>query len=375
LRRLVIYLQILIFTFIILTGCSENADSSVSSASLTSTSVLSTTSTTTLDTTSLTSDTTVSSSETTTNKTQPPSTTTQKSTQPTTAKTTVATTPPPAPPPIIIPTILTPTSPATEVYSTEFATIDVSNKSQGYFTARYTGTNATVKLLVTKDGQRYSYNLNSQGNTEVFPLQMGSGVYNIFIGELVSGTSYALAIQQDIDVGLANASSVYLYPSQQVNFSQGSLCVKKSAEVCAGKSSDLEKIGAIFDYIVSNVSYDTGLAAQITSGEVTSYTPNPDATIQKRIGICYDYAALFAAMTRAQGIPTKMIFGYVGEGGLYHAWNQVYTSQAGWINVEIKFANAGFNTLDATFYSGATNKSSVVGNFSNANYYKVHKVF
>ena len=98
----------------------------------------------------------------------------------------VATTKPPvttaAPAVVVIPNVLVPTSPGSEIYSTTLATIDVSNKSSGYFTARYTGSSSTVKMLVTKDGVKYTYSLNSSGQTEVFPLQMGSGNYNIFIG-------------------------------------------------------------------------------------------------------------------------------------------------------------------------------------------------
>ena len=80
---------------------------------------------------------------------------------------------------------------------------------------------------------------------EVFSFQMGNGNYNIFIGELVSGSSYAMAIQQDISVNISNSNTVFLYPNQQVNFNQNSSVVTKSAEICAGKASDLDKIGVV----------------------------------------------------------------------------------------------------------------------------------
>ena len=49
------------------------------------------------------------------------------------------------------------------------------------------------------------------------------------------------------------------------------------------------------------------------------------------------------------GIPTKLVKGYASPQGLYHAWNQVYTAETGWITVDIQLVNSGFNTLDATF--------------------------
>jgi len=303
-------------------------------------------------------------------------TTTTKQTQTTPpATTTTAATTTAAPPPVVIPWVRTPTSPGTEAYSSSNAVIDVSNKSEGYFTARYTGTNSKVKVLVNKDGVSYSYDLNTSGTTEVFPLQLGNGTYTITIGELVSGTSYAVSIQQSVSVSLSSSLSPFLYPNQQVNFSQNSALVQKSAEVCAGKTTALEKIGAIFTYITSNIRYDYNEANAIISGTLTFYIPYPDEVLSTNMGICYDYASLFAAMARAQGIPTKLVKGYASPQGLYHAWNQVYTAETGWITVDIQLVNSGFNTLDATFYASASNKASVVSYFNDTGYYKVDKVF
>ena len=41
-------------------------------------------------------------------------------------------------------------------------------------------------------------------------------------------------------------------------------------------------------------------------------------------GICFDYCALFSAMLRAQGIPTKLVIGKVQPEGITHSWSQVY---------------------------------------------------
>ncbi len=299
--------------------------------------------------------------------TTPPTTTT-----PPPETTTSATTSPPV---VVIPQVKVPSSPGVETYSNQFATIDVSNKSEGYFTAKYTGSSKDVKMQVSKDGKKYAYNINTSGKTEVIPLQMGSGEYSIFIGELVSGTSYAAVLNEKISVSISNSNSVYLYPSQQVNFNQNSKIVTKSAELCAGKSSDLEKIGAIFTYITSNISYDYNFASQVLSGAVTVYLPDPDRTLSTNIGICYDYSAIFAAMCRAQGIPTRMVQGYVGAKNLFHAWNEVYTPQTGWITADIKLGKQGFNPLDATFYAGASDKSSVVSKFTDTSYYKATYYF
>lgn len=390
-KRLRHFDKIIIIALFLLTGCADNTnisdsessfltDPSTTSSATTSSSVVSSeisqTSETTVTTQATTSiGTTLQSSVTekpiTTTK---PVITTPATTKPvTTTKAPVVTTT--APPVVIVPIVLVPTSSGAEIYSNSLVSVDTSNKSEGYFTVKYTGASKSVKMLVTKDGVKYSYTINTQGQTEVFPFQMGNGNYNIFIGELVSGSSYAMAIQQDISVNISNSNSVFLYPNQQVNFNQNSSVVTKSAEICAGKASDLDKIGAIFTYITDNVVYDKNKASQVTSGQITSYIPNPDETLRTKQGICYDYAALFASMTRAQGIPTKLVMGYATADSLYHAWNEVYTPQTGWITVQIMLKVSGYNTLDATFYAGASNKTSVINNFYNPSYYKVLKVY
>lgn len=364
------YILITIIIIGLFSGCGDDSNKSSSNNGTTASTSASSTTSTTPSTTAATETTTAETTTETATQTAPSVTTTKP---PYTTQKPQTTTAAP-PPPVVVPKVKVPTSPGVEVYSSSTASIDVSNKSQGYFTARYFGSNPKVKVLVQKDGQKYQYNLNSNGTVEVFPFSLGSGTYTVGVYEQISGTSYSVSIQQTISVGISNQFLPFLYPNQQVNFSQNSACVTKAAQICAGKNSDIEKIGAIFTFITSNISYDYAEATAIINGSITSYCPYPDEVLSTRKGICYDYASLFAAMARSQGIPTKLVKGYVGPDGLYHAWNQVYTAQTGWITVEIKI-NPGFNTLDPTFYSSASNKASVVSHFTNASYYRVYQVF
>lgn len=276
-----------------------------------------------------------------------------------------------APPEIIIPKIYSPSSPGTEVFSNELVSVDVSNKNSGYISAKYLGTNKKVKLQVIKGDVRYSYDLNSKAQVEIYPLQLGDGDYVIYVGENTSGTKYSMILQESISVKLTNPNLVFLYPNQFVNFNQDSIIVKKTAEICAGKKSDLEKIGAIFIYITDNVTYDKKKAETVSSG----YLPNVDDTISTKKGICFDYAALFAAMCRAEGIPTRLITGYVAPNGYYHAWNEVYTNETGWITADIKLKTIGFNLLDSTFYAGSNNKAKIADTFTDNTTYQVYQIY
>ncbi len=375
------YILALIISVCMLSSCSgTSGSSSVTTTSPSSGALIENTTTTDNETSGTTSN---SPSDTTTSSDKDSSsnstTTTNNgsSNNPTTTSTPSGTTKPAtttSPPQVVIPRVYVPTSPGREVYTCSVATVDASNKSQGYITVKYYGGKSLAKVIVQKDGAKYQYTLKTKGKTEVLPLTVGSGTYTVQIYENVSGTSYSLVLQNNVSASISNSFSPFLYPNQQVNFSQGSSCVYKSAQVCAGKNTDVQKVSAIFKYVTSNIRYDTAEANAIISGSVKNYCPNPDEVLSTRKGICYDYASLFAAMCRAQGIPTKLVKGYVGPSGLYHAWNQVYLNNIGWITVEYK-ARTGFNTLDATFYSGASNKSSITANFTNTSYYKVNQVF
>jgi transglutaminase/protease-like cytokinesis protein 3 len=91
--------------------------------------------------------------------------------------------------------------------------------------------------------------------------------------------------------------------------------------------------------------------AQFRPATVHEGVPDPDATLAEGKGICFDYAALAAAMLRSQGIPCQLITGYVGEEDLYHAWNRFYVEEKGWITAEISASAGDWKRVDITFAS------------------------
>lgn len=96
-----------------------------------------------------------------------------------------------------------------------------------------------------------------------------------------------------------------------------------------------EKEECIYDYIVEYLTYDYDKAANVQKG----YLPDVDATLEERKGICFDYAALFASMLRAQNVPVRLAIGYVQPDNIYHAWNQVYIDGE-WIWMDPTFGPA-----------------------------------
>lgn len=270
--------------------------------------------------------------------------------------------------PVVIPDMAIPTSPGTDCEVNEKGVIDFSNASFGYVSAKYTGSVSKIKFRITVGGKDYDYNL-IPNKTEYFPLSEGNGSYTMTIYENTSGTRYSAAVQRkNFPVSISNSLSPFLYPNQYSTYNSSSACVYKAAEVCAGKTGDIEKIAAIFMWITDNVSYDYALADSVKAGSTKTYVPNPENTYNSRKGICFDYASLMCAMLRSQGIPTRLVMGYASP-DIWHAWNEVYTTETGWITPELLFKNAGYNIADSTFYASATDKAKIASYISNSSNY------
>lgn len=249
---------------------------------------------------------------------------------------------------VTVPQIATGNFTGAKTLENDIASVDISDAASGVVQVSYKGSCSNVKVRITMGDNVYDYGLSGSA---VYPLQSGSGEYNIKVLENISGKTYAIALDESFSAEVSDFSP-YLLPSQYISFSQSDNCVKKAAELCAGCDSDAEKITAIFKYITDNISYDKQLAASVKSG----YIPDPDSTLAKGTGICFDYASLFAAMCRSQSIPTKLVMGYV-QGNMYHAWNEVYTKETGWVTLDLFIEKNKWNLLDPTFYASADNKS------------------
>lgn len=249
---------------------------------------------------------------------------------------------------VTVPKIATGNFTGAKTLENDIASVDISDAASGVVQVSYKGSCSNVKVRITMGDNVYDYGLSGSA---VYPLQSGSGEYNVKVLENISGKTYAIALDKSFSAEVSDFSP-YLLPSQYISFSQSDNCVKKAAELCAGCDSDAEKIAAIFKYVTDNISYDKQLAASVKSG----YIPDPDSTLAKGTGICFDYASLFAAMCRSQSIPTKLVMGYV-QGNMYHAWNEVYTKETGWVTLDLFIEKNKWNLLDPTFYASADNKS------------------
>lgn len=208
-----------------------------------------------------------------------------------------------------------PESPGIDVKTDGKLVIDESNMDKGYIMVKTAEpTSHAMKVTVSQGQWQLIYDLNSDAEYEVLPLQEGSGQYEVALFENVKGKKYSSEGKVVVDAQMSDRNAAFLVPNQYVNYELWTSAVQKSDEICAGMSPD-EAYKAVTEFMASEFAYDFVRAKTISSGE----KPDIDYCYDNRMGICQDLAAVTACMLRVQGVPTRLVIGYADK--YYHAWN------------------------------------------------------
>ena len=249
---------------------------------------------------------------------------------------------------------LSPTASGTKVKKGPNVTIDYSNSQDGYVMVQYTK-QETKKFKVQVKGPTttYTYNLTPL-KWEVFPLSDGNGNYQVSVFRNVTGTKYTLVTSQKFAVQLSDEFAPFIRSNQYVDYDEAVNTIAKAAEIAGGITDPLKKVEAIYNYVVTNFTYDKQKAQTAQPG----YLPVLDTVLEAKKGICFDYASLMTGMLRSQGVPCKLIVGYAGTA--YHAWINVWTEETGWIDGIIYFDSISWHRMDPTFASSGKASESVM---------------
>ena len=245
--------------------------------------------------------------------------------------------------------VLVPEAPGEEVLTAEGVSVDISNCSQGYVVTSYTGDAAKINVQITgPDTVVYKYFVEQADPQAVFPLTGGDGLYLLDVYENIQGDQYAALMNNSFEVKMENEYLPFLYPNQYVNFNKDSEAVKKAEELAEGQDTELDVLQAVYYYVTEHITYDYEKAENVAVG----YLPDIDETLETGKGICFDYAALMAAMLRCRGIPARLDIGYTNE-GVYHAWISVYLKDQGWVDNIIEFDGKSWKLMDPTMTAAA----------------------
>ena len=236
--------------------------------------------------------------------------------------------------------------------------LDLSHTAEGYIAAAATNENR-LKLQVSMGEMSYNYDLPGTGEPIIVPVNMGDGNYTARIMQNTTEDRYIELLAATTNVTLENEFAPYIRPNMFCNYTENSACVKLANELCTGVADEGAAFDAVYDYITNNISYDFAKADKLAS--VTGYVPNPDETLSSGSGICFDYASLTAAMLRSQGIPTKILTGYVSPDNVYHAWDMIYINGS-WSTLHISAQPGQWARADMTF--AANGADEVIGDAS-----------
>lgn len=108
---------------------------------------------------------------------------------------------------------------------------------------------------------------------------------------------------------------------------------QQAKKIVAGCQSDREKAEKLVSWV-----YD-----HLDRSQLRMTIPSAVEVLKSRKGDCNEHATLLAALGRAAGMPTKICTGamYVPEGFTqgfyYHAWNEFYIEDYGWLPVDSAF--------------------------------------
>ena len=233
------------------------------------------------------------------------------------------------------------------------ATVDISNTSSGYFMVRFDGdvTRFVVRVEHAAAPQSCDFHM-TPSSWETIPLTHGDGTYTVTVLEHVRDGMFAVALATTIDVSIQDPLSPWLYPNLFVNFTPQTVAVREAEVLAQGAYSELDVVRAVYEFVIENIAYDHDFATAVTSGAITEYLPDLDEVLSRGRGICFDYAAVMAAMLRAQNIPTRLEIGFV-SGGVFHAWVTVHSEEHGWVGVAQFAQGANWTLMDPTFSAGS----------------------
>lgn len=198
---------------------------------------------------------------------------------------------------------------------------------------------ARKKLVIQSGDDRLAFVLPPDFVAGDFPLTFGNGAYRITLYERTGSGTYRKLMSGRVKLALKDEKLVFRQSIQPIRWTTDMTAVRMAASLAGGLKTDIAKTEAVYRYLVERMRYDYGKPAAQLPPE---YAPDIQATFRTGTGICYDTAALFAAMLRSSGVPVKLVKGYAPNVKEYHAWNEVYLQGRGWVTVDV--------TSDAQYY-------------------------
>lgn len=250
--------------------------------------------------------------------------------------------------------------------------IDYGSASSGVvgISSTVAGSPKLCIIVTTPNGTQYKYfYTDTTGVYQSFVLSEGDGTYKASVYKNVSGSNYTTLHSKSFTVRLSSSLAPFLRANFFVDYTSSTKAVSAAATLCKNCGTELDKVNAVYYYILNNFTYDYDKASTVQSG----YRPDLDAVWEAKKGICFDYASTMVAMLRSQGVASKLVVGYAGTA--YHAWINVYTKETGWIEAVIFFDGTNWKLMDPTFASTGKSSQSIMDFINDPSNYSAKYVY
>jgi len=156
----------------------------------------------------------------------------------------------------------------------------------------------------------------------------------------------------------------YTKPSQKVE-SDDSEIVAMAKNIVGNETNPYKKANRIYGWVVKNITY-----------EVQDQELGARYAFYNRKGDCTEFSTLFVAMCRSQGIPARLVHGYLysSDTSAGHMWAEFYLPPYGWVPAD----PTGDNLTKSRFFFGRLGSNVLIlskGNIGTSSKYTENSPF
>ncbi|UWG96982.1 transglutaminase-like domain-containing protein [Dehalobacter sp. DCM] len=179
-------------------------------------------------------------------------------------------------------------------------------------------------------------------------LRFGAGTYTVWVGD--NNKQFDGRIRFEVQ-NTSTDDYFNLTPSGLVN-SDNKAVINLANSLTTDSMTEMQKVKAIHSWVTKNIKYDT---QAYYAGKIGNYSATD--VINRKLGTCRDYSFAFAALCRASGIETRVVYGNAWSSSQkkyeLHAWNEVNVDGE-WLSVDTTW-DAGY-IKNSKFVVASTSK-------------------
>lgn len=116
-----------------------------------------------------------------------------------------------------------------------------------------------------------------------------------------------------------------------------------SAKILGGETNPILASHKLYDWTLKNIDYWVKLPGERKASAIGS----SEYCLSSKTGNCTDFHSLYAALSRAAGIPTRILYGSFLKAELdskdvdqsYHCWIEFFAPEVGWIPLDVAIAD------------------------------------